>query len=300
MATQISSVVPVLKNGVHLMTSDFGRRTITVNGVTSTGSHQGVDMVGKGYACDYIIAAAPGKVVIAGYSDSAGYYVRIDHGNGVFTRYLHMQANSLKVKVGDTVAKGQVLGYMGSTGRSTGAHLHFDVNVNGSYVDPKPYLAGTKLFPGATASGGNSVPAAVEAIYQVYAGGRWWGEIAGYNNFNSNGYAGVFGKEISGIRVKLTDGKTVTVRSHVCGEEKEKWLSEITKWDNSAMGYSGILGKALDCVTMKAAGHTLRYRVHVKGGGWLGWISKSDINDYNNGLAGAYEKPIDAIQIDVV
>ena len=115
MATQISSAVPVLKNGVHLLTSDFGKRTITVNGVTSTGTHQGVDLVGKGHTCDHVIAAGAGKVVIAGYSDSAGYYVRIDHGNGVYTRYLHMKAGSLKVKVGDIVTKGQTLGYMGST-----------------------------------------------------------------------------------------------------------------------------------------------------------------------------------------
>lgn len=136
--------------------------------------------------------------------------------------------------------------------------------------------------------------------YQAFAGGKWWGEITGYNNTNSNGYAGVMGKEISGIRVRLSNGKTVAIRSHIKGNAKTNWLSEITKWDNTSMGYSGIYGKPIDCVTLKADGYTLKYRVHIKGGGWLGWISKSDINDYNNGLAGAYGKAIDAIQIDVV
>ena len=136
--------------------------------------------------------------------------------------------------------------------------------------------------------------------YQVYAGGKWWGEITGYNNTNSNGYAGVFGKEISGIRVKLSNGKIVTIRSHIKGNSKDNWLSAVTKWDNTSMGYSGIYGKPIDCVTLKADGYTLKYRVHIKGGNWLGWITKSDINDYNNGLAGAYGKAIDAIQIDVV
>lgn len=142
--TQISAKVPVLKKGVHLMTSDFGPRTYTHNGKKVSNNHKGVDLIGKGAACDYIIAAADGRVTIAKYSDSAGYYVQINHGNGVYTRYMHMKAGTMTVAVGDSVKKGQVLGYMGSTGNSTGAHLHFDVCVNGSYVDPKPYLAGEK------------------------------------------------------------------------------------------------------------------------------------------------------------
>lgn len=136
-----------------------------------------------------------------------------------------------------------------------------------------------------------------DVIYQVYAGGKWWDEIKNYNTTKSNGYAGVFGKEISGLRVRLSNGKTVTVRSHVKGGS---WLSAITKWDDTDNGYSGIKGKPIDCVAMKASGHTLKYRVHVKGGNWLGWVSKCDINDYNCGLAGAYGKPIDAIQIQVI
>jgi hypothetical protein len=84
------------------------------------------------------------------------------------------------------------------------------------------------------------------------------------------------------------------------GKLRSNWLSEITKWDDTSMGYSGIFGKAIDGVTLKADGVTLRYRVHTKGGKWLDWISKSDINDYKNGLAGIYGKPIDAIQIDVI
>ena len=139
-----------------------------------------------------------------------------------------------------------------------------------------------------------------KVTYQVYAGGKWWGEITDYNEVNSNGYAGVFGKEISGIRVKLSNGETVTVQSHISGKEKTDWLSAITKWDNTSNGYSGWKGKPTDCITMKANGCTLKYRVHVKGGGWLSWISKSDINDYSKGLAGVYGKPIDAVQITVL
>lgn len=139
-----------------------------------------------------------------------------------------------------------------------------------------------------------------DVIYQVYAGGKWWNTITNYNTVDSNGYAGVFGMEISGIRVKLSNGKTVTVRSHISGKGRTDWLSAVTKWDNTSNGYSGWKGKPTDCIAMKADGYTLKYRVHVKGGGWLGWITKYNINDYENGLAGTYGKPIDAVQITVV
>lgn len=139
-----------------------------------------------------------------------------------------------------------------------------------------------------------------DVIYQVYAGGKWWGEIKNFNETNSNGYAGVFGKEISGIRVRLSNGNKVTVRSHLVGKGTSAWLSAIQKWDDTSNGYSGWKGKPTDCITMKAEGYTLKYRVHVKGGKWLGWITKYDITDYNFGLAGIYGKPIDAVQIAVV
>lgn len=139
-----------------------------------------------------------------------------------------------------------------------------------------------------------------DVMYQVYAGGKWLGIITNYNNTDSNGYAGVFGKEISGIRIKLSNGKKVTVRSHISGKPRTDWLAAVTKWDNTSNGYSGWTGKPTDCIAMKAAGHTLKYRVHVKGGNWLGWISAYDISNYENGLAGVYDKPIDAVQITVV
>ena len=136
--------------------------------------------------------------------------------------------------------------------------------------------------------------------YQVYTNGKWYSEITGYNTTNSMGYAGVMGSDISGLRVKLSNGNKVTIRSHIKGRMKSSWLSEVTAWNNTSNGYSGIYGKGIDCVAMKADGCTLRYRVHVKGGSWLSWVSNYNINDYNNGLAGAYGKVIDAIQIDVV
>lgn len=140
---------PVLKNGVHKVTSKYGMRTITINGVTKTAMHNGIDLVGVSggkSALDYIIAFADGVVTISKYSATAGEYVQIDHGNGQYTRYLHLKKGSRTVKVGQAVKKGDVLGYMGATGNVTGAHLHFDIQVNGKYVDPEPYLKGEKGF----------------------------------------------------------------------------------------------------------------------------------------------------------
>lgn len=167
------------------------------------------------------------------------------------------------------------------------------INVNGKYIRgygvPK-YDAENKVETIQTP----------DVIYQVYAGGKWWSEIKNYNNINSNGYAGVYGENISGIRVRLSNGQTVTVCSHLSGKTRNNWLPAINKWDNTDNGYSGVYGKPIDCVSMKADGYTLKYRVHIKGGEWLPWVDKYDINDYNEGLAGVYDKPIDAIQITVL
>lgn len=124
----------VLKNQVHYLTSDYKTR--------NSREHNGVDLIGKNYAKDYIIAFDEGEVLKSSYDDSRGYYVTIKH-NGYNTFYYHMKKGSITVKAGDKVKKGQVIGYMGSTGDANGAHLHFGVQVNGVYVDPLPYLLGT-------------------------------------------------------------------------------------------------------------------------------------------------------------
>ena len=133
---------PVLRKGRHKVTSPFGMRTIW----GKQQMHNGIDLVGEGSSLDYVIAFADGVVKTSKYSLTAGEYIQIDHGSGNYTRYLHLKKGSRTVKAGDKVLKGQVLGYMGATGNVTGAHLHFDVNVNGKYLDPAPYLEGKKVF----------------------------------------------------------------------------------------------------------------------------------------------------------
>jgi murein DD-endopeptidase MepM/ murein hydrolase activator NlpD len=117
------------------ISSPFGRRT-SPGGIGST-NHKGVDICGVGYTTQ-ILAAKAGSVVISQYSSSYGNYVVINHGGGNTTLYAHM--SSRKVKVGDSVSQGQVIGITGCTGHSTGPHLHFGITENGQWVDPLKYL----------------------------------------------------------------------------------------------------------------------------------------------------------------
>lgn len=113
------------------LTSTFGYREF------QNEFHKGIDL-GTGSSNLPTLAVADGVVVIAGWSDSAGNWVVIDHGNGLVTKYMHHI--SLNVKAGDSVKKGQQIGLSGNTGNSFGNHLHFQVEVNDEAVDPKPYF----------------------------------------------------------------------------------------------------------------------------------------------------------------
>ncbi len=125
------------------ITCDYGPRKSPTAGASS--DHKGID-IGRpsGYSASEaknvdIVATAPGKVIISRYSSSAGYWITIDHGGGLTSVYMHN--SKLLVKVGDTVSGGQVIAKMGSTGISTGPHLHFGIALNGTYVSPWGYLA---------------------------------------------------------------------------------------------------------------------------------------------------------------
>ena len=118
------------------VTSDYGTRVSPMSGASS--NHKGID-IGASAGAD-IIAAADGTVTAASYSSAAGNYVMIDHGGGLYTVYMH--ASSLLVSPGQTVSAGDVIAKVGSTGISTGSHLHFGVSLHGSYVSPGSYLGG--------------------------------------------------------------------------------------------------------------------------------------------------------------
>lgn len=117
------------------ITSPFGMRHNPVTGQYS--SHSGVDFgAGQGTS---IYACKSGTVTVAGYAEAWGYYVTINHGDGYSTLYAHM--TNYTVSTGDYVAQGDVIGYVGSTGWSTGPHLHLSVLYNGAYVNPMNYVS---------------------------------------------------------------------------------------------------------------------------------------------------------------
>ena len=122
------------------MSSPFGMRMDPF--VKGPAIHTGVDM--RGDSGDPVRATANGTVTTAGVNGGYGKMVEIDHGNGLSTRYGHLSA--IDVSVGQTVRLGQTIGKIGSTGRSTGPHLHYETRVDGEAVDPQKYLrAGVRL-----------------------------------------------------------------------------------------------------------------------------------------------------------
>ena len=116
------------------ISSDYGMRMHPTLNVEKF--HNGVDMAAPNGSP--ILAAYDGQVVAADYNASMGNYIMIDHGDGLYTVYMHCSA--LYVSAGASVAKGANIAAVGSTGRSTGPHLHFSVRLNGNYVNPWNYL----------------------------------------------------------------------------------------------------------------------------------------------------------------
>lgn len=117
------------------ITSDYGKRNDPFTGIEE--KHNGIDIAaasGSG-----IFAAWPGKITESGFSNIYGNYIVIEHAENFFTKYCHL--SKILCKTGDFVKADEKIGEAGSTGRSTGSHLHFEVIVDGIYVDPKECFA---------------------------------------------------------------------------------------------------------------------------------------------------------------
>jgi murein DD-endopeptidase MepM/ murein hydrolase activator NlpD len=130
MTPSLWPVVGTLESGFGGRRNPFGGRSFEF--------HTGQDIDAPWGAP--VMAAATGKIMIAGWQHGYGQVVYIDHGSGLTTRYGHL--SQIDVKVGQTVARGETLGRVGSTGRSTGPHLHYEVRIRDNAVDPLPYLTG--------------------------------------------------------------------------------------------------------------------------------------------------------------
>lgn len=255
----------VLENATNQITTKYNALT-----------HKGIDLVKyKAQTC-HVIAHSDGVVIWiqtgqknnpkATGNASYGNCVKIKHSNGYYTLYAHLQ--DVKVKLNEKVSKGQVIGYMGNTGRSFGSHTHFEVrNEKDTRINPTPYIDA-------------DLPSSSTITYQVYDNKKkkWLPNVKA----NKNDYAGNFGNAISGLKID-------NLKYRVHDKVKNKWLPFV----NGRTDYAGNLGNAIDGLQVENA----TYRVHIKGGEWLSWVSKVD--DTSNGYAGIYGREIDAIQIKV-
>lgn len=279
----------ILETGENQITQKFSSK------------HKALDIVKYKSQLDNIIAHTDGKVVFCqtghknnkGSTGNASYgnCIKLEHTNGYSTLYAHL--DSVAVKLGDTVKKGQVIGRMGNTGNSYGAHLHWEVRKNNKHVDPTPYLNDDLPVPATEP----------HAKYSAYTN-KWWGEITDYNEVNSNGYAGVQSKNMTAITAYSTMG-TLSYRAHIIDGKNSRWLSWISdsNKNDAKRGYAGIKGKAIDAIQMKlegVSGYEVKYRVSPsKNKGWYNWCTGLT-DSTGDGYAGVLGTPIDCIQVDIV
>lgn len=134
MLLTIPSAIPTGSTGITKVSSGFGVRSDPFNGRGAM--HSGIDF--KGTHGQPVLSAARGVVTHAGWRSGYGKTVEVTHGNGLMTRYAHL--SRIKVRTGQKIKRGVQLGAMGSTGRSTGTHLHFEVRLNGAAINPRPFL----------------------------------------------------------------------------------------------------------------------------------------------------------------
>jgi murein DD-endopeptidase MepM/ murein hydrolase activator NlpD len=138
-ASGLPLVTPMSRGNI---TSRFGVRTDPFR--RRPAMHSGIDF--RDPSGEPAKATAPGKVISAGYNRGYGYMVEIDHGGGLTTRFAHL--SKIVAKKGQSVAKGDIIGRTGSTGRSTGPHLHYEIRVKGRAIDPMTFIrAGEELSP---------------------------------------------------------------------------------------------------------------------------------------------------------
>lgn len=277
----------VFKNKGNVITQAFKK-----------GVHNGIDLVGTGYTLDYITAHTEGTVVAVRsnyktndrYGCSYGNYVKIKH-NGYYTLYAHMKYNSVTVRVGQKVSKGQVIGYMGNTGHSFGAHLHFEVrDKNDNFINPTPYINADLPVNNPTEPNYTGV-----ITYQAYAG-EWLPEVKKCDN-TADGYAGIYGRPISGFRC-IPENGDIIYEAHIKGGS---WLGAVNSKDykkndrSNPNSYAGLYGQKIDGIRIKSTKGYVDYRVHTVEDGWLPWAR--GFGENGNEYGGIYGHTIDGIQM---
>ena len=204
------------------------------------GVHNGIDLVGPGYTLAWEVAHSDGVVVATRNNcdrfeaGSYGNYVKIKHDDGYYTLYAHIAYKTVQVSVGQRVKRGARVGFLGNTGESYGAHLHWEVrDRNDTRIDPTPYLNAD--LPG-------EEPAReVNVYYRVRTKKHGWlPEVK-----NLEDYAGWEGSPITAVAVKVDKG-SVWYQAHIKGGG---WLPKVTGYNTNDFynGYAGD-GRIIDCV----------------------------------------------------
>ena len=181
---EIKSILPILTDGdTYKVTSPFGTRVDPFTKVPGK-PHYGIDLVlWRGWgALSAVGAAWDGVVLKVGYDASRGIHVVIDHGEGLVGHYYHLAEGSVPVSEGVSVAAGEQIGYMGSTGASTGAHLHFQLEYGGVPIDPLPYITGEDMIEADVPDADlDNTPAdwAAEAVQWAQENGILYGDDTG-------------------------------------------------------------------------------------------------------------------------
>ena len=246
--------------------------------------HTGIDIVGTGHTTDNIIAHSDGKIIFcqSGYGNnkgstgnaSYGNCIKIQHANGYATLYAHL--SSINVKYGDVVKQGQVIGYMGNTGNSYGAHLHFEVWRNGVRINPKPYIDAD--FVGNIVLNGGCTG---KITYQAF-NGNWLPEVSKADNTN-DGFAGIGQTLLSAFRCKPQNGQIIYEARAINGN----WLGAVNSKDyntNTCDSFAGLIGVAMDGIRIKSTEGYVDYQVKTREDGWLPWVR--GFGDRGNEYAG--------------
>lgn len=247
----------VLKNKDYIITQNYSEK------------HKAVDIVAENHETDYIIAHSDGVVTFCQKGQennttlkgnaSYGNCVKINHGNGYTTLYAHLK--EVNVSLNEKVSKGQILGYMGNTGRAFGIHLHFEVRLNNVRINPIPYLT-------------KDLPINIRE-YQVYDNIKkyWLPNV----KIGTNDYAGNLGNNISGLYID-------DLKYRVHDKIKKKWLPYVT----GRQDYAGNLGNSIDGIQIQGVTYRVYDNVKEK---WLPYVTGL------NGYAGNLGNEIGGVQI---
>lgn len=267
--------------------------------------HWGIDLTdmdGDVHVLGWEVAHSDGVVVgyrndCPGYEDgSYGNYVLIEHANGYYTMYAHIAYGTVQVVTGQTVKRGQRIGYMGNTGHSFGGHLHFEVRQpNGYQIDPEAYLYADLPGMGVTPNVArdvykNQVKVFIEDLFVREGAGTDKGVLG----FASKGFYNVYGvSEADGYKwLEIADGQFIafneedkwnkyyeakerpaTVIYQVRGDRYYDWLPNV---ENDS-DYAGLYGDAVSGFMANMTKGNITYAAHVKGAWWLPWvINRSD------------------------